>query len=149
MTLFLQTTLIAHILLGLIGIALTVATWVGLIQIDPKINVVKRRSFGSFVSFILSWILGGYYYVVYYGSVVKPIIKGGQYPWVHAVIMEAKEHIFLFLPFLSLVLFLSLVFLPNLENLKYKKALINLAAILSILGVVVALMGSGISGAVR
>src|SRR3989344_2521016 len=29
------------------------------------------------VGFVLSWIFGGYYYVAYYGSLVKPVIKVG------------------------------------------------------------------------
>ncbi|GAF92536.1 unnamed protein product, partial [marine sediment metagenome] len=39
---------------------------------------------------------------------IKPLIKEGPWPWAHAIFMEAKEHIFLFLPFLAL-LFLFLV----------------------------------------
>src|SRR3989304_5739104 len=48
-------------------------------------------------SFVLSWIFGGYYYVNYYGAIVKPVIKSGLAPWAHNIIMETKEHIFLFI----------------------------------------------------
>jgi len=41
--------------------------------------------------------------VEFYGSTVKPFIKEGPYPWAHKVVMETKEHVFLFLPFLGLL----------------------------------------------
>src|SRR4030067_285327 len=50
--------------------------------------IVSRR-------FILTWIVGGYYYVTFYGPLVRPVIKAGNAPWAHAIAMEAKEHIFL------------------------------------------------------
>src|SRR3989344_6768256 len=53
-------------------------------------------------AFIASWIAGGYYYVVHYGTLVKPVIKAGVAQWVHNIIMETKEHIFLFVIPLSL-----------------------------------------------
>src|SRR3989338_2979423 len=51
----------------------------------------------GFLGFMASWIIGGYYYVTYYGPLVKPIIKAGSTPWAHTIAMEAKEHIFLFI----------------------------------------------------
>ncbi|MBI2096914.1 MAG: hypothetical protein HYT40_02040, partial [Candidatus Sungbacteria bacterium] len=48
------------------------------------------------LAFIASWLAGGYYYVVYYGTLVKPVIKSGAASWAHNIIMETKEHIFLF-----------------------------------------------------
>lgn len=50
-----------------------------------------------------AWFAGGFYYVEYYGSDVKPLIKEGPLPWAHKVVMETKEHVFLFLPFLGLM----------------------------------------------
>lgn len=69
---------------------------------------VVRAKIASLVGFVLvwvTWLAGGSYYVVYYGSAVKPIIKAGPWPWAHAICMEAKEHVFLFLPFLVILLF--------------------------------------------
>ena len=50
-----------------------------------------------------AWFAGGYYYVEFYGAQVKPFIKEGPLPWAHGVVMETKEHVFLFLPFLGLL----------------------------------------------
>src|SRR3989338_1892171 len=61
-------------------------------------------------AFIASWLAGGYYYVVYYGTLVKPVIKSGVAPWVHNIVMETKEHIFLFvIPLAMTVLFITLL----------------------------------------
>src|SRR3989338_9086701 len=62
-------------------------------------------------AFVASWIAGGYYYVVYYGTLVKPVIKSGIAPWAHDIIMETKEHIFLFIVPLAMTVFF-LVLLP-------------------------------------
>lgn len=48
-----------------------------------------------------AWFGGGFYYLEIYGSAVKPFIKEGPMPWAHGVVMETKEHVFLFLPFLG------------------------------------------------
>lgn len=50
------------------------------------------------------WLLAGIYYTVFYGDNVKPLINEGPWPWAHGIFMEAKEHIYLFLPFLAIVL---------------------------------------------
>ena len=56
--------------------------------------------------FILAWVLGGWYYVVFYHT-DKALILGGPYPWAHSFFMETKEHLF-FIP-LILALYLPLV----------------------------------------
>lgn len=50
-----------------------------------------------------AWFAGGFYYIEFYGTQVKPYIKEGPFPWAHGVVMETKEHVFLFLPFLGLL----------------------------------------------
>ena len=68
---------------------------------------VLRAKIASLIGTILifaHWLISGIYYVLYYGPMVKPIIKTGPWPWAHAIFMEGKEHIFLFLPFLALLL---------------------------------------------
>jgi len=60
----------------------------------------------ALILFLTSWASGAYYYVIHYGKNVKPIIVAGSYPWAHTFFMEAKEHVFLIIPFLALVLWL-------------------------------------------
>ena len=64
-----------------------------------EVNMRRARIAGilGLIGFIGSWLFGGYYYLNFYGTLVKPEIIAGSAPWAHAVAMEAKEHIFLFL----------------------------------------------------
>ena len=67
-------------------------------KIDERIKIAAII---GVICFILAWITGGVYYLEYYGPEVKPIIKEGPIPWAHSIAMEVKEHVYLFLPFLS------------------------------------------------
>ena len=74
----------------------------------PSGRAVLRAKIASLSGTILifaHWLVSGVYYVAYYGPEVKPAIKAGAWPWGHTIFMESKEHIFLFLPFLSILLF--------------------------------------------
>lgn len=153
MNIFLQFNLIGHIFLGLIGIIFFYAVLMLLFKpIDEKrLKFLKLYSLLGFISFLLSWITGGYYYLYYYGDKVKPIIKAGSYPWAHTIIMETKEHIFLFLPFVALVIAVMFYLLgSNLEqNQKIKNSVIALSIITIVIGTLISLMGIIISGAVK
>ena len=153
MSVLLQFSLISHIFLGLLGIILFYAVLMVLFKpIDFKrIKFLRRVSLLGLISFLSSWILGGYYYVVYYGNIVKPLIKKSAYPWAHSIFMEAKEHIFLFLPFAALVAVLIFYILgEELEQKQaIKKTVIILSSLIVVLGAIMALMGIIISGAVK
>jgi len=69
-----------------------------------KVVRAKIASLTGTIFTFASWMVSGIYYVVYYGSQVKPTIKAGPWPWAHTIFMESKEHIFLFLPFLTILL---------------------------------------------
>lgn len=143
-----------HAALGEIGLAAFI--WVFVELLKPSSERVRRAKIAAVIGtilFFISWIIGGYYYLTIYGSVVKPLIKGGSQPWGHLVAMEAKEHIFLFLPILSLV---SLAILKKEEktlsqnkNPSTKKALLILVALIIILGVAMGLLGYLISSSAR
>src|SRR3989344_6307900 len=95
-----------HAFFGELGIVSFL--WVFLETLNPERHRIKRAKIAALVGVVFlfaSWIIGGYYYVAYYGPNVKPVIKEGPEPWAHGIFMEAKEHIFLFLPFLSLLTF--------------------------------------------
>lgn len=95
-----------HSVLG--ELALLFIIW-ALVEVawGPSGRAVLRAKIASLTGTILlfaHWLVSGIYYVGHYGPEVKPIIKAGPWPWAHAIFMEAKEHIFLFLPFLALIL---------------------------------------------
>lgn len=101
-------------------------------------------------AFALSWLAGGYYYVVFYGKLVKPIIVKGTAPWAHAVAMEAKEHIFLFI----LPLALTAVVLAFMDEAEFNKNNLRriamiLAGLIAFLALAVGAMGFIISAAAR
>lgn len=151
MTTFIQGTLIAHVLLGVIGTMAVYGVWLALLKKTPSVKLLKGVSLTAFLSFLFSWFSGGYYYVVYYGDIVKPKILAGKYPWAHQIITEAKEHIFLFLPFATLALLVAVWKLGDRlavdENLRKRMTL--LAGVLTAVAVFITLAGIIISGGAR
>jgi len=72
--------------------------------VERGILRAKIASLTGTILIFVHWLLSGVYYVIYYGPEVKPIIKAGPWPWAHSLVMESKEHVFLFLPLLALLL---------------------------------------------
>ena len=80
---------------------------------------------------------------------MKPVILSGATPWVHAVLMEAKEHLFLFLPFLGVTAFLVL-WLAKKEigvNPSLRVSVVALLGLIIILGFAMTASGILISAA--
>lgn len=102
----------------------------------------------SVLAFVGSWVVGGYYYVKFYGPLVKPVINASSAPWAHKVVMEAKEHIFLFLvPMVMTILLVSLLNSQEVFNLKrpYKMLVFTTGSLSLLIG----LMGFIISASAR
>ncbi|GMR19169.1 MAG: hypothetical protein BMS9Abin34_297 [Patescibacteria group bacterium] len=150
MTSLFQNLLIWHILLGLGGTAFFIAALVVMLRDKLRLKALKTHTLLGAMGIIGSWIAGGYYYTNYYGKAVKPLIKASDYPWAHKVIMETKEHIFLFLPILGLTAVLTVWLSGDLleKEPKLRKATALLILTIALLGVAIALMGVGVSGAV-
>mgnify|MGYP001560219514 CR=1 FL=1 len=149
MSVFLSLFLIVHVISGVIGIFLFGGAALNALKQKPSFKTLKWFSFLGFLALMISWtISGGYYYVTYYGKAVKPIIQAGATPWIHSVIMETKEHIFLFLPFLALLA--TLIFWLYGESLaekpKLKSAVAVTLLLITIIGIAVILAGISISG---
>jgi hypothetical protein len=97
------------------------------------------------VGFLLSWLFGGFYYVKFYGSSVKPIINAGLAPWAHAIFMETKEHIFLFLPPMAL----TVLFIVLTKNQNIRRSSMWLVGLIAAIGLALGGMGFIISAAAR
>ena len=139
-----------HLALAIIGIDLFLWLAGELIGNPLRRGRLKIVAPAATVSFALSWLLGGYYYVKYYGVLVKPGILAGAAPWAHGVAMEAKEHIFLFLlPMALTAVFLA--FLPKdaLGAHKLKGSAIALVGSIAGLALAIGAMGYIISAAAR
>ncbi len=143
--------LILHVLTGLTGAVLLAALLYALLNPSASARRLRMTGWWSFVSIVLSWFTGAYYYVTYYGKIVRPVIKAGAYPWAHSVLMEAKEHLFLFLPFLTFVLAMLLQTqgVRTVQDPLLRRALLLLASVAFGLAALVTLFGVGVSGAYR
>ena len=118
---------------------------------EQRINRAKKEALFGFLSFILSWIIGGYYYLTTYANIIKPLIKESTNSYAHLIVMETKEHAFLLLPILSCIIF---CILKNdskeiLKNNKYRKSLLFLSLLTFLIGMSMAFMGYLISAAAR
>lgn len=118
-------------------------------------NPVKRFRMvwvagAGLLSFVLAWIIGGLYYVNYYGSLVKPIIKAGSAPWAHSVVMESKEHIFLLIiPMAATAFFLSFLKKKEIEEYGLKLPFLVLVLLIALIALSIGAMGYIISAAAR
>ncbi|OHA64918.1 MAG: hypothetical protein A2843_02625 [Candidatus Wildermuthbacteria bacterium RIFCSPHIGHO2_01_FULL_48_27b] len=107
-------------------------------------------AFIGLAGFLLSWIIGGYYYIKFYGPLVKPIIKAGAAPWAHAVAMETKEHVFLFIiPMALTALFISFLSKEQFSNSKLKLPTILFIGSMVAVALAIGAMGYIISAAAR
>jgi|SRR3989344_5281462 len=130
--------------------------WVVIEMMNPTEGRVRRATkvacFGV-IALFLSWLAGGYYYLTNYQAMVKNLIKGGPYPWAHSVITETKEHVFMFLPFLAIVVWGALkqygIVLINDDKKSLGKSIMLLAAFIFILAFLMAGMGYLISSGAR
>ena len=151
MSTFFAVLLIAHVLFGLVGVMASFRVTFLLIKSTLPIPALIRASMYAFFSYLISWFSGGWYYWKYYGSIVKPKIVGGEFSWAHLVFMEAKEHVFLFMPFatlcIALVLWLKADALQ--QDPALRKKLMVLSFFVTLLAVIITLSGVLITGGAR
>ncbi len=105
MSLFgIQVSVMVHVLFGVLGILLAVALLVYTLNLSEK-NIPRIRSLSLYtaVSISLSYLIGGWWYVIYYAH-ERDIIRASPWKWAHTFFMEWKEHIFFARLFLSILL---------------------------------------------
>lgn len=138
--------------LGFAILAIDAFLWL-LGEIVANAGSARRRMWAAglgVVGFFGSWIVGGYYYVTYYGSLVKPIIQSGSAPWAHIIAMEAKEHVFLFLIPIAITLLLLAKLSPErLKSLGIKSSTARLAGAIAGVGIFLGALGFIVSAAAR
>ena len=67
-----------HVIIGVLGVFLFGGVSLGLLKKKISVKMLKYFSLGGLISYLIAWVLGGHYYIVHYGSKVKPIIKAGD-----------------------------------------------------------------------
>jgi len=99
-----QISVMVHVLFGVFGIILAVALFVYILNISEKnIPRIRRLSLWMALSMIAAYVIGGWWYVVYFAH-DKKIILAGPWKWAHTFFMEWKEHLFFSLLVLSIFL---------------------------------------------
>ena len=134
---------------GLVALALV---WVLLEIKYPVDRSFTRVRIASYFATLLvaagCWLAGGYNYLTTYGSQVKPVILEGPYPWAHEIIMEGKEHVFVFLPIIALAVSITLSALDKdtfLSDANFRRALGMTAYLALFMVLLMFLMGAIIS----
>ena len=131
---FVQGVMMVHVALGVIGIMFAVALFVDVSNVnDGNIERIKKLSLAVAVLIVLAYIIGGYWYVVYYGH-DRDIIKAGQWPWAHNYFMEVKEHLFFMMLLLSV--YLPIVVYRNTPLMEKEKRclVLGICALIVVLG---------------
>jgi hypothetical protein len=151
MSTFFAILLITHVVLGLVGVMASFRVTFLLLCPEIKVSSLKRVSILAFLSYFISWLSGGWYYWKYYGANVKPKIVGGDYSWAHLIVMEAKEHVFLLLPFATLCIAILLWFKADTlaTDPVLKKRLMILSLVITTIAIIITLSGILITGGAR
>ena len=148
MTPLLATALIVHVLAGILAISFLFVIAIHLLKREPNFNFLSWLSWSTVVLFLLSWGSSAYYYVTYYGGAVKPRILEGDFPAGHIFFMEAKEHLFLLLPFLTIALAFTISLLRHMPDERVKKAAAFLAVLALCIGIFITAAGMVVSGSI-
>ena len=144
--------ILLHAMLAEIG--LFAFLWVFVELLNPSQARIERARIASLIGLVcllLAWFAGGLYYVDIYGLHVKPLIKASDARWAHSIVMEVKEHVFLFLPILSaLAAILLHKFDQELINENDARvSIIVISGLIFLLGFSIAGMGALISAGYR
>jgi len=93
-----------HPTFGVLAMIASVWVFVETLNAGPG-SQARIASASKFVAVLmwLTYIVGGYWYVVYYGA-DKALIKAGPWSFSHSFFMETKEHLFLMLILLATLL---------------------------------------------
>lgn len=145
MSLFgIQVSIMVHVLFGVLGIILAVALLVYVLNMSEK-NIPRIRSLSLYtaLSIIVSYVIGGWWYVVYYAH-ERDVIRAGPWKWAHTFFMEFKEHFFFALLFLSILLPI-IAYRNDLTVLENRRLLLVVVSLVVLIGLVVDGSGAIIS----
>ncbi len=94
-----EILLMAHVFFGVTCILASV--WVFVDALNAGVNTtsagrIKLISIAAAVAMWLAFVIGGYWYVVFYAA-DKAVILKGPWPFAHNYFMETKEHLVIML----------------------------------------------------
>ncbi len=131
---FIPGVMMTHVALGVIGILFAVAVFMDVLNVnDGNIERIKKLSLAVAVFIVLAYLIGGYWYVVYYGH-DRDIIKAGQWPWAHNFFMEVKEHLFFLVLMLGIYLPITVYRNVPLMEKQKRNLVLGISALIVLLG---------------
>jgi len=135
-----EMILMLHPTFGVLAMIATVWVFVGTLNVSGA-NVGRIRTAGMLGAILmwLAYIVGGYWYVVFYAT-DKALINAGPWPFSHGFFMETKEHVFLMLLLLST--FLAIAVKGQIDKSKAARSLVLWVSGLVVL-MVLAMEGAG------
>ncbi len=143
-----EIILMAHVLFGVACIIAAVWVFVDVLNANEK-NLARIRwmSRAAAVFMWMAFLIGGYWYVVFY-SADKTIILKGPWPFAHKYFMETKEHLVIML--LMLATYLPIAASNNVTaNKDARRLVLWVAAMVPLLGLMIEGHGAVISMGVK
>jgi hypothetical protein len=99
----------AHAFLGEMGALCFLWALVEIInRTEPGLARARLAGCLGVIFLFAGLFAAAYPYLTHYGPMTKPVIKSGPMPWGHGVVMETKEHIYIFVPILALCATISM-----------------------------------------
>jgi hypothetical protein len=131
-----EMILMAHVLLGVACIVATVWVFVDVLNAnDSNRQRIKWISRAAAFFMWLSFLIGGYWYIVFYPA-DKAIILKGPWPFAHEYFMETKEHLVIML--LMLVTYLPIAASNNLAaNRDARRLVLWVSGMIPLLGLMI------------
>jgi len=134
-----ELILMLHPTFGVLAILASVWVFVEALNArDSNQGRIRTATLTVAVLMWLTYLVAGYWYVVFYGA-DKALIKAGPWPFAHSFFMETKEHVFFIV--LLLASYLPIAAVANLATNRGARKLVMWVS-----GLVV-LMGLGLEGA--
>jgi hypothetical protein len=132
--------LLAHSTFGVLGTLSAVWVFVDTLNArEENSGRIQKAAYVSALCMLVTWILGGYWYVHFY-PLDRALILKGPWPFAHTVFMETKEHLF-FIP-LILSFYLPIAARDKLyANAAARKMVLCVAMLIALSGL--AIEGSG------
>jgi hypothetical protein len=137
---FSDVILMTHVLFGMLCIVSAVWVFVDVLNANEANQArIKGLSVAVAVFMWLAYLIGGYWYVVFYAT-DKALILKGPWPFAHDFFMEMKEHVALML--LLLATYLPIAASSNLfSNRSARSVVLCVAGLIALIGMT--LDGSG------
>ena len=131
-----EILLMCHVLFGVACIITAVWLFVDVLHAnEANLNRIRRLSWAAAIFMWFAFLIGGYWYVVFYPA-DKAIILNGPWPFAHSYFMETKEHLVIVL--LLLVTYLPIAASNHLAaNHEARRLVLWVLAVIALLGLMI------------